>query len=141
MTGGGDVQRGMPQASAWRLRVLAALAGFPDGVSIARLTRLLADGTRPYDAVYDSIYNALRSCQRCGYVRRVGPARARARVQFTWNNDPNSHTCYGDQAVYWQLTPAGTAYLTSHGQEGHPGGEPRRAPQAAWPAPAAGVAR
>lgn len=129
----------MPGASPWRLRVLAALAAFPEGASTGRLTRSLADGTRSYDAVYGNIYATLRTCQRHGYVRRAGPARAR--VRFIWDNDPKTRTAYGDQAVYWQLTPAGTEYLASHGQEGHPGGEPRRTPPATWPAPGAGAIR
>jgi hypothetical protein len=102
-------ERGSRGAMPWRVRVLAALAGFPDGTTVSRLTRPLAGGAHDYDSMYDRIYQVLRACERRGYVRRAGFLERR--VAGSW--DAPDGAWLGRGLVSWQVTTAGADYLSA----------------------------
>lgn len=95
--------------SPWRARVLAVLAAFPEGTTISRLTRPLADGAHDYDSMYDRIYQALRACEKRGYVRRMGFVDRR--VEGSW--DVPGGNGFGYKPVSWKVTLSGADYLAA----------------------------
>src|SRR5262249_8757785 len=70
-TQGGLAERGSGSEMPWRAQVLGVLATFPNGTTVSRLIRPLADGKRDYDSVYNRTYRELRRCEGDGYVRRT----------------------------------------------------------------------
>lgn len=93
----------------WRARVPSALAEFPEGATIARLCRPLADGTQDYCSAYRRIYRTLRACESSGRTRRAD--HARARMPFAWGKDLSALTWHGQPPGLWQVTAAGADYL------------------------------
>lgn len=103
-------QRGVP----FRARVLAQLAAYPDGTTIARITRPLADGTHGYDTVYRRIYGALRACERDGLAEQAGWQQLP--VPVAWSLDMATRN--GPQSpVIWKVTPVGAELLHRMNQE------------------------
>ncbi len=98
----------------WQVRVLAALAEFPEGAPIARLTRPLADGRRHYDSVYRGIYRALRAFESSGHVQRAGHLRC---LPLGWGQDVPALGAYRP-ADLWRITAKGTDYLATWQQTG-----------------------
>jgi excisionase family DNA binding protein len=73
------------RAAPWQTQVLAALALYPDGACLARLTWKLADGTCGYEPLYNRIYRALRGNEANGHARRAGHQRTRGPT--AWSQD------------------------------------------------------
>lgn len=95
------------RGAAFRASVLAQLAAYPGGATIAKITRPLADGTHGYDTVYRRIYGALRACERDGLAEQAG--RQRPPVPVAWSLDLIRNTAR--LPVIWKITPADAAHL------------------------------
>jgi hypothetical protein len=109
-------EQGSRGAMPWRVRVLAALAGFPDGTTVSRLARPLADGAG-YDVAYRRVYRALGACERRGHVRRAGLLDRRA--AGCWEHAPDG-AWLGRGLVSWQVTTAGADYLSAWQEQAIP---------------------
>lgn len=118
LTVGGSSPPDPPVASddmPWQLRVLDALARFPDGTNIAGLTRPLADGTRHYDSLYRAIHRTLRILESHGHAQRAGHARPSPLLRL--GPATTARTPYRGPVI-WQITAEGASHLARQA-DGH----------------------